>query len=366
MHESPNQAEIVGYPTGTLLGQNALALVHVDDQAKIKSIFDQVLSQSGASRKTEARVRARNGAWLWLETVLTNLLHDSAVGGIVLNSRDITAWKKADKELRESEQRFRQVTESLPQIVWSCNSEGACDYLGPQWTAFTGVPAVRHLAFGWLDQVHPDDRQRTIDHWKAAIRGEKLDLEFRLRRHDGVYRWFRTLAVPLRNETGDIVKWFGADTDVTDMKQAQMVLAQSKADLEALVVQRTAKLQELLGELQHFSYSITHDMRAPLRAMRGFAEQIHELCAHCPDSQQKIFLDRIIVASERMDNLIRDALNYGAAIGQEFQLRPVNLDKLLVGMLDSYPEFFGNRANIRVEEGIPLVLGNEAGLTQCF
>jgi signal transduction histidine kinase len=136
--------------------------------------------------------------------------------------------------------------------------------------------------------------------------------------------------------------------------------------LERLVAERTAKLEELVAELEHFSYTITHDMRAPLRAMKGYGEMVCELCASCPQTEQKTFLQRIMTSADRMDALIRDALNYSRSVRQELPLEPVDSGALLRGMLDSYPEFQRSKARIRVEGELPLVMGNEAGLTQCF
>ncbi len=155
-------------------------------------------------------------------------------------------------------------------------------------------------------------------------------------------------------------------TDVSDIRQAREVLARSKQELERLVAERTAKLEELVGELEHFSYTITHDMRAPLRAMKGFGEVVNELCAECPAQEPRGFLQRIIVSADRMDALIRDALSYSRAVRQELPLDRVDPGALLRGMLDSYPEFQRSKAKIEIENELPLVMGNEAGLTQCF
>jgi signal transduction histidine kinase len=107
-------------------------------------------------------------------------------------------------------------------------------------------------------------------------------------------------------------------------------------------------------------------MRAPLRAMRGFAEVLSEQSPGASPDQQKIYLDRIITAAERMDALIADALHYSKAVRQELPLGPVDVGRLLRGMLDSYPEFQSSKAQINVADEIPLVLGNDAGLTQCL
>lgn len=132
------------------------------------------------------------------------------------------------------------------------------------------------------------------------------------------------------------------------------------------MAERTARLQELVAELEHFSYSITHDMRAPLRAMIAFSEEVQAMDPVSEQEEQKRFLERISSAARRMDLLITDALNYSKAVRNELPLAPVDVGQLLRGMLDTYPEFQIARADIRLEPGLPLVLGNEAGLTQCF
>jgi signal transduction histidine kinase len=157
----------------------------------------------------------------------------------------------------------------------------------------------------------------------------------------------------------------GVNLEVTERRQAQEVLERSKEELEELVKVRTAKLQELVGELEHVSYTITHDMRAPLRAMRAFAELLRSE-GETLQEEGKSFVERIIGGAERLDRLITDALNYTKTVRSELPVGPVDVERLLRGMLDTYPEFQGPQGEITVERGLPLVIGNEAGLTQCF
>ena len=147
---------------------------------------------------------------------------------------DATERKKAEVALRDSEHRFRQLADSLPQLVWTCDQDGWCDYLGHQWIEYTGITAEPQLGKGWLDQVHPDDRADALARWEQSVLdGGRFQVEYRLRRHDGCYRFFDVRAVPLRDSAGTIVKWFGACTDITERKQAEDELRTSRTHLTA-------------------------------------------------------------------------------------------------------------------------------------
>ncbi len=133
-----------------------------------------------------------------------------------------------------SERKAHEMLESLPQLVWTCTPEGPCDYLGPQWIRYTGISQSAQLDYGWVEQVHPDDRDALLTHWnETAGVGHTFDGEFRLRRHDGHYRWFKTTAVAVRDTQGKITKWFGTSTDIDDARHAQVVRARLAAIVES-------------------------------------------------------------------------------------------------------------------------------------
>jgi PAS domain S-box-containing protein len=142
--------------------------------------------------------------------------------GVVLVFRDQTEERAAQRSLQESERRYRTLAESLPHLVWTCRADGPCDYLSPRWVDYTGIPEADQLGYRWLEQLHPDDRDRVIAEWReVAPRGGVFDIEFRIRRADGAYRWFTTRAIPFRDEGGRVVKWFGSNTDIDDHKRIQ-------------------------------------------------------------------------------------------------------------------------------------------------
>jgi signal transduction histidine kinase len=164
-----------------------------------------------------------------------------------------------------------------------------------------------------------------------------------------------------------IIEWVSAQSSlILEVQRLHDELAQTNLNLEKAVQERTARLQEMVEELEHFSYSITHDMRAPLRAMQGFAELLAVPGNGSHDGERQDYLDRIVTAAARMDRLITDALSYSKSVRQEMTLAPIDARKLLKGMIDSYPEFQDPRATIEIQDQMPNVLANEAGLTQCF
>jgi PAS domain S-box-containing protein len=164
--------------------------------------------------------------------------NDKIIGTFGL-ARDITNVKLAEEALRESEQRWRNLTEALPQLVWSARPDGACDYFSTQWTEHTGVPESDLLGWRWMETLHPDDREPTRRLWTESVAGRgPYDVEYRVRRRDGVYRWFKTRGVPIRDGEGKIVKWFGSCTDITDLRQAEEALRENRERLD-LVVQST-------------------------------------------------------------------------------------------------------------------------------
>jgi two-component system, sensor histidine kinase and response regulator len=150
----------------------------------------------------------------------------SRIAGLV---EDITDRKRAEEALRESEQRWRSLTEALPQLVWSATPDGACDYFSTQWTQHTGVPESHLLGWRWLAVLHPDDREPTRRLWTDSVAGRgPYDVEYRVRRRDGAYRWFKTRGTPIRDSGGRVVKWFGTCTDITDLRQTEEALRESE------------------------------------------------------------------------------------------------------------------------------------------
>ncbi len=146
---------------------------------------------------------------------------DGRIVGVGLSIQDITDLKKSQEALRLSEARFETLTNTMPQIVWTARPDGRLGYVNSRFSEYTGQPAEILLGDGWHANCHPDDRDALSERWAEAVQDESsFEAEFRLRRHDGIYRWHVARALPVRADGGEVA-WFGSCTDVNDMRLSQ-------------------------------------------------------------------------------------------------------------------------------------------------
>ncbi len=150
-----------------------------------------------------------------------------------------------------------QLANSLPQLVWTCDADGDCNFLSRQWVAYTGIPEEPQLGTGWLEQVHPADRAALVATWQRSVAsGTPFVAEFRIRRHDGVYRLFYTRAEPIRSENGAVLRWIGSNTDIEDRSQAERRVRALLEEMEGRVAARTADLDRANRDLKNILNSI--------------------------------------------------------------------------------------------------------------
>jgi PAS domain S-box-containing protein len=225
-----NVWEQLGYEGVPDDGENALSEAHPDDRKRFEEAVRRYMAGEAAALETEIRFRHKDGSY---RTMLARgaAVRDATGKPIRLLGIgiDISKLKLAEEALRESEQRWRSLTEALPHLVWSAVPDGACDYFSTQWTDHTGVAEADLLGWRWLQTLHPEDQEPTRQFWLESVAGRHpYDVEYRVRRRDGEYRWFKTRGVPIRDGNGNIVKWFGTCTDITDLRQTEEALRASE------------------------------------------------------------------------------------------------------------------------------------------
>jgi two-component system CheB/CheR fusion protein len=184
-------------------------------------LCDDVLEVLRTLVFAEKQVSTHDGRWFAVR-VMPYRTVENKIDGVVITFMDITDSKILETELR-------QLMESLPQLVWTCGPEGSCDHLNRQWVEYTGIPEADQLGYGWLQQLHPEDRERVATEWRAVVEtGTHSDTKFRIRSKDGEYRRFRMRAAPVRDGNGKILKWYGINTDIEEMTRVEDALRESE------------------------------------------------------------------------------------------------------------------------------------------
>jgi len=247
--------------------------------------------------------------------------------------------------LKGAETPYRLLLERMNEGALTINDDGTVLYCNGRFAEMAKKPMERIVGSTCQAYFSTEDYAAFQKLLKKA-RKDGAKREFIFRAGDGSLVPVEVSARALRLEGVD--GFSVLVTDITEIKRSEK------------------SLQDMVAELEHFSYTITHDMRAPLRAMRGFGELLQRQSKDRLDPEGQDFVRRIVESATRMDNLITDALNYTKVLQKHMHLEPVNAGAVLKSMVESYPQFQLPRADVRIESDFPLVLANEAGLTQCF
>jgi PAS domain S-box-containing protein len=204
---------------------------------------------------------------------------------------------QAEEALRESEQRFRVLSEAVPQIVWASDSEGRADYYNTRWSAYTGQTFEEAKGLGWLAAVHPEDLPRAQGQWTYAVRsGTQYEVEYRVRGKDGRYRWFLSRGLPQRDSEGRINHWFGTCTDITEHKVLEETLETAKRAAE-----------EANRAKSEFLANMSHEIRTP---MTVFMAAIEHLLLIDTDPEHRQLLEMADNSAQRLHTLLDDILDF--------------------------------------------------------
>jgi PAS domain S-box-containing protein len=320
--EQPNWSAYTGQALADYQGSGWLDAVHPDDRAATRQAWEQSVF-AGAPFEFEHRLRRHDGEYRYFSVRAAPIRGDD--GGIrewAGIHTDISERKRTEESLRDGERRFRELADSMPQIVWAAGADGQFDYYNQRWYQFTGRPSGISGDASWSDVVHPDDQQECLARWHAATRsGDAYEIEYRLRERTGGYQWFLRRALPVRDETGKITRWFGTCTNIDGVKHTEEALR--RANVETVAAN---------AELEAFSYSVAHDLRAPLRSIDGFSQALLEDNADQLDEQGKGHLARVRAAAQRMAQLIDDLLSLSRVSRAEVRRQRVNLSLMARGI----------------------------------
>jgi PAS domain S-box-containing protein len=243
----------------------------------------------------------------------------------------------------QNEEHYRFLAEAIPQIVWTTSGAGEVDYFNSRWYDYTGSTPEQSNGWGWEQVIHPEDLSLTQGRWTHSLRtGEPYEIEYRLRRGDGAYRWFLGRGLPLRDASGEIIRWLGTCTDIDDQKRAEeerarLLEAEQSARRDAEVARLNAEAAQAQLELalceveaasrakDEFLAVLSHELRTPLTATMGWVNLLRDRVLD--EEMQAQALEALDRSTKTQAQLIGDLLDVSRIItgNLRLEMKPLEL-----------------------------------------
>jgi PAS domain S-box-containing protein len=319
-------------------------------------------------RSTELRVTLPRSRTRPVELLSTRVNSKSGPPRLRMLLIDITQRTAAQTALQVSQHNYRALIDAIEGIVWEADPKTMN-------VAFVSQSAERILGYStdywyqpefWSSHIHVADRERVLKELAQGLaKGNgHYTIDYRMLDAQQHTLWMRdTISIFLHDGR---TRLLGVAVNITDRKELEERLGAIQSELETRVRERTAELTSTISDLEAFSYSVSHDLRAPLRAMEGYSQLLQQKLRGKLDPLTQDFLNRISNSARRLDALIQDVLKYSRVARAPVELQPVNLDKLVDEIIKDYPNLQPPKADIEVLKPLQPVTGNEAFLTQCI
>jgi PAS domain S-box-containing protein len=339
-------AEILGGDPGSTPERTCFEYVFQEEVTDAQRNFARTLA--GDQRPFDFRLRRSDGSPIWVSICCMPISDDSgAVAGLLGMFSDITERKRAETALRESEERFRNMADTVPVMIWVSDENKQITFFNRTWLNFTGRTLEQELGSGWAEGIHPDDVAGCYTSYCSAFDARRsFNIEYRLRRADGEYRWMLCSGVPRFAPAGEFSGYIGSDIDITDLRRAQE---------EVFARQKWESLGVLAG-------GIAHDFNNLLGSILAEAELAdEELAEGLPATEE---LNRIKAVAIRASEIVRELMIYS---GQDRAiLEPVDTSRLVEEMLELLKVSISKHAVLKteLEAGLPVVMGNAAQIRQ--
>lgn len=302
-----------------------LNYVHPDDRHCIDEAVSFAINNKNVNYYVEYRCIWPNGNVRWI-AAKGQLFFDTNGEAVKMMGtvQDITERKQGEEALRQSEERYRYLAEAIPQLVWTTDANGMCDYVNQRLREYTGIIREEVSNLGWTQAIHPDDLERSYEIWMNAVNsGILYEDEYRFRRGlDGQYRWHLVRGLPLYNEQGFIIKWFGTCTDIHEQKQIES----ERARLLELERVARAKAEEVNRIKDEFLAVLSHELRTPLNPILGWTKILRK--RNVTPAKTAEALETIERNATLQLRLIEDLLDISRVVRGQLSLNvaPVNLE----------------------------------------
>ncbi|MBD1893594.1 PAS domain S-box protein [Coleofasciculus sp. FACHB-129] len=333
-----------GVPSEVFIGKTNRELGMSEDLvSQWESIFRQVF-ETGQENVVEFQFPTPNGLKYYQSRLVAEFTEDGLINSVLGISRDITGLKQVEEALRNSEQRFRATFNQAAVGIAEVERNGQWRLVNQKLCDITGYTREELLERTFQDITHPDDLNTDLENVGRMLAGEisTYSMEKRYIRKDTSPVWINLTGSVVRNCAGELRYFIAIVEDISDRKRFQQEITQLNQDLERRVVERTAQLEAANRELEAFSYSVSHDLRAPLRSVDGFSQALLERYADTLDEKGKHYLHRIRAGSQRMGELIDDLLELSRVTRTEMRTTEVDLSaiasEIVIELRQSQPE----------------------------
>ncbi|MBE9155833.1 PAS domain S-box protein [Nodosilinea sp. LEGE 06152] len=352
-----------GQPASALYGKRIEEVVGEEAYARVRPYVEQVLA--GQQVTFERSVEFKNGYVRYLTATYVPRFNDQGrVEGFVALITDLSDRKQAEIALSQSEERYRYLAESIPQLVWTASAEGVIVDANQRWLTFTGLSLDQVRTEGWQTVIHPDDVPILAQNWAIAQQqGINYQAEGRMRRADGVYCWHLHQAVPMKDADGQVIKWFGTATDIEDQKQlehqrSQLLLQEQAARAAAEAASRTK---------DEFLAVVSHELRSPLNPILGWATLLQS--GTLSEAKTKQALAVIERNAKLQTELIDDLLDVSRMLRGKLEINAttVNLAATIHAAVETVrlaAEAKSIRIDLHLNDTIGLVSGDATRLQQ--
>jgi PAS domain S-box-containing protein len=357
----------LGFRRGVLVNG---PLTHLIFPADMPTFLEHLRRCKHSNKIVSSEIRLRNGGTQGLPVEMVSLPPRHGSTGPPLYRTailDLTNRRATEQKLADTLQSFGTLLDTLEGIVWEADSQTLdVTFVSRYAEEMLGYPRSQWFQPGfWERHIYVDDREQVMQEVSRALREQThVTVDYRVFTADRRLLWIHD-RIGVRAHHGK-VKLLGIAVDMTAQKETEKELEKERANLEQRVAERTAQLQTTISELEAFSYSLSHDMRAPLRAMEGYTQLLRNILSDKLGPKEEDFFGRIMASAERLDNLIQDVLQYSRVARAPLELKEIDLEKIVAQVISDYPNLQPPEADIRIQKPLLPVLGHEAFLTQCI